>query len=82
MINHQTKEIRCQLDKAIEKLVSYIFTKEKITRKVFAQRTALLRGEGIIGSEIFKGPLDSCLERYIGLGVGSGFVGQRGGELG
>ena len=31
-------------------------------------------------SEIFKGPLYSCLERYIGLGlgVGLGFVGQRG----
>ena len=30
--------------------------------------------------EIFKGPLDSCLERYIGLGlgVGLGLVGQRG----
>ena len=31
-------------------------------------------------AEIFKGPLDSCLERYIGLGlgVGLGFVGQWG----
>ena len=30
--------------------------------------------------ELFKWPLDSRLERYIGLGlgVGSGFVGQRG----
>ena len=29
---------------------------------------------------MFKGPLDSCLERYIrlGLGVGLGFVGQMG----
>ena len=31
-------------------------------------------------TEIFKGPLDSCLERHIGLGLGAGlgFVGQRG----
>ena len=31
-------------------------------------------------AEIFEGPFDSCLERYIGLGldVGLGFVGQRG----
>ena len=34
----------------------------------------------VIISEIIKGPLDSCLERYIGLGlgVGLGIVGQRG----
>ena len=34
----------------------------------------------ISSRNILKGPLDSCLERYIGLGfsVGLGFVGQRG----
>ena len=34
----------------------------------------------LFNSEIFKGPLDSCLECYtgLGLGVGLGIVGERG----